>query len=465
MIIVVGGRTIVALAGLATVAVLTRQLGPEGFGNYRIALIYVSFVAIPAELGLYTIVLREISRPGADTPHILGAALSLRLIASAAVLLLGSLAAVLLPYPTVVIQGICIAALYYVTVQGGIFLGAVFQKHLKQIFQMAAEIAGVLVVLALIGVGVLLDAGFLVMLGATAGGGLVAFVCAALLARRLEPFKLGVDLKLWRELIVEGLPVGGSRVAIMAIMRGDILLLSLLDTSEAVGLYGVPSRIFEVVTGITIMFAAMTMPALMVAASTADGGAFSRHLRDGVMPIAVLSGGFIALCFAFAEQILAVIAGSDFAPAAPALILLAFAAGAHAIGELFRLALIAMHLQHRVLAVDVVALIGAIAAYLLLIPRFSYLGAAIATALVELALCLAMAAVLARTYAGRPSTGGIAKVFLAAAISLVLMRSMSEAALPWPVAMVSGGAAYVAVLLLVGAVPPSYLRDLLRRGG
>jgi O-antigen/teichoic acid export membrane protein len=462
MIVVVAGRAVVALAGLGVVVVLTRYLGPEGFGQYRTVLTYVSLIAIPAELGLYTIVLREISRPGADGGEILGAALSLRLLASASILGLGSVAALLLPYPAVVVHGIFVATFYYTALQSGILLSAVFQKHLRQGLQMSAEIAGGVTTLALIGACVAFDAGLVATIGATSCGGLVAFALAAALARRLEPFKFRIDFAAWRVLITMGLPVAGSRIAVMAILRGDVLLLSLLDTPHAVGLYGVPSKLFEVVTGITVVFAAMSMPILIAAASSADGRTFGRHVRDGVTTIALFSGGLIAFGSTFSEQILVTVAGQEFAPAAPALMLITFAIGVNAIGQLFRFALIAMELQRRLVVIDVVALILAIAAYLILIPRFSYLGAAITTASVELILCLAMAGVLTRTCAGLPASVDLLKAVIAAAIA-ALMRSLVAAGVVSPLAALLGGIGYLAVLVLLGAIPASYLRELVSR--
>jgi O-antigen/teichoic acid export membrane protein len=294
--------------------------------------------------------------------------------------------------------------------------------------------------------------------------GLIAFGLAAALARRLEPFAFRIDLAAWRTLIVMGLPIGGSRIALMAILRGDILLLSLLGSAQAVGLYAVPSRIFESVTGITIVFAALMMPRLTAAASTGDAGALRHHLKTGALAIATFSAGFIALCLAFAEQILVLVAGPEFAPAAPALMLIAVAAGAHALGQLFRFALTALGLQRYVLIIDLTALAFAIGVYLTLIPQFSYLGAAIATALVELLLCLTMTVVLTRTHAGTPVPVDVLKVIPAAAASFLVMRGLTDAALAWPLAMLAGGVAYFAVLLLLGVIPAGHLRNMLRRG-
>lgn len=50
-------------------------------------------------------------------------------------------------------------------------------------------------------------------------------------------------------------------------------------------------------------------------------------------------------------------------------------------------------------------------------------------------------------------------------MSFVVMRGLTDAALIWPLAMLAGGLAYLAALLLLGTIPANYLRDLLRRRG
>src|SRR5437879_5093497 len=46
------GKTITALIGIAMVAILTRYLGPAGFGIYALAFAYLSFFQTFSDLGL-----------------------------------------------------------------------------------------------------------------------------------------------------------------------------------------------------------------------------------------------------------------------------------------------------------------------------------------------------------------------------------------------------------------------------
>src|SRR5215469_1128303 len=85
---VVSGKAVAAVAGLATIMVLTRHLGPQNFGYYRTALMFASFASVLADCGLYMVTLREMSRPGADPARVAGMALPLRLTSSISVLVL-----------------------------------------------------------------------------------------------------------------------------------------------------------------------------------------------------------------------------------------------------------------------------------------------------------------------------------------------------------------------------------------
>src|SRR6516162_4389771 len=82
VVAVVSGKAVAAVAGLATIMVLTRNLGPQEFGYYRIVLTFAAFASVLADCGLYMVTLREMSRPDADAARVAGAALPLRLASS-----------------------------------------------------------------------------------------------------------------------------------------------------------------------------------------------------------------------------------------------------------------------------------------------------------------------------------------------------------------------------------------------
>src|SRR5688500_16223401 len=113
MAAVAAGKGVTAIAGLLTIMVLTRELGPQEFGYYRTVLTYSAFASVLADLGIYLVGLREMSRPDADVSRVIGNALMLRLVSTAGVLLAAACLALTLPYDTEVKQGIFLGALIY----------------------------------------------------------------------------------------------------------------------------------------------------------------------------------------------------------------------------------------------------------------------------------------------------------------------------------------------------------------
>src|ERR1700722_13027799 len=85
MAAIASGKALTAVAGLLTIMVLTRHLGPTQFGYYRTVLTYCAFAAVLADCGLYMINLREMSRARADPGRVAGNALALRIVSNGGV--------------------------------------------------------------------------------------------------------------------------------------------------------------------------------------------------------------------------------------------------------------------------------------------------------------------------------------------------------------------------------------------
>src|SRR3989344_7361054 len=123
------GRVAANLIALIVVGILSRVLGPDGYGAYGTIFAYLGIVAIIADMGLYTLLARNISRPGADEARITGPLVALRLVL---VVVIGAAAAAvawLLPYSHDVRTGIALGILAVVCSSLTQVLMGVFQKH------------------------------------------------------------------------------------------------------------------------------------------------------------------------------------------------------------------------------------------------------------------------------------------------------------------------------------------------
>lgn len=464
MAIGTAGKVVTTLIGLLTIAVLTRHLGPTEFGYYRTVLTFVSFACILADLGLYFVVLREISRPDADVPRVLGAALLLRLLGTGSVLFASACAALLLPYDGVVQRGMFLGALMYTAYQGTELLAAVFQMRLRQGRYVFAEIAGMLLALvAMLGLA-WVGAGFIPMLAATVVGTLITFLLTWRFARGLQPFRLTLDLPLWRTFVAAGLPLAASHALGIAILRGDILVLSLLRPADEVGIYGVPAKMFEITAALPFMFAGFMLPVLTAAAAGRDRAAFARSLSDALAAV-LMYGLAVILVFAFSgREVIRLIAGEAFVAGAPALAVLAFAMACNGISSVLRFALVSLERPRAVLLSDALGFVVAALAYPVLISLHSLLGAALARLLAECALLAGMTFGLRRAgYAvGLPPQ--TAPAAMAAAVAIATSILLRRLEVHWSVDLTVPCIVFLGLLVLLGAVPRTVLEAITRGG-
>jgi O-antigen/teichoic acid export membrane protein len=452
MAAVITGKAATAVVGLLTVVALTRHLGPTEFGYYRTVLTYSAFAAVLADSGLYMVTLREMSRGGSDAGRVLGTALPLRVISTGSVLLAAAALAWLTPYDTPVKWGTLIGAAIYTCLQASDFLIAPFQSVLKQARNAVAEVTGAVVTLGAVSALALTHAGALPMLGATLLGAAVALGISIRLVRRLVRFRVSFDLAQWRRYLLVGLPLAGAQILGMAMLRGDSLLLSLFQPASAVGLYGVPAKLFEITTSVPYILAGLMMPAL-TASAAADRAGFSRQLGSTIDAAAVYGVGIVIALAPFADRLLALISGERFVAGAPALVLISFAVALASLTHVLRFTLVACGRPALVLLGDSVACACAFVAYFGLIPRFSLLGAAAGTVVAEVTALVAMSIGLRRAGRSLPSLANPAKAVAAGVLAALAMKYLADFGTPWLLALAAGGALYLALLALTGTIP------------
>jgi len=459
---VLSGKVVVAVAGMATMMVLARSLGPQDFGYYRTVFTYVAFAAVFGDLGLYMVSLREMSRPGADASRVFSTALPLRLTSSVCVLALASAIGWLFPYDRIVKWGIFIGAAIYTCIQASELLIAVFQSVRKQGRNAVAEASGALAALGAVGIMALLHKGPLHMLAAALLGSLIALAISWRLATRLVPLHYRINLRSWKVYLALGVPIAGSQILGMAMLRGDSLILSVFQPASAVGLYGISTKLFEVAASIPIMFGGLMMPALTTAASRVRED-FPRVLGNSVDTAAIYGIAAILALAPFAPDVLDLIAGAKFAAGASALAVISIALCLSAVSQVLRFALVACERQRMVLMVDAVACTVAFCAYFGLIPAYSILGAAAGTVMAEGSSLIGMLVALKRAGLRLPSARTPAKALGAGLIAFGTMLFFDEFDTPWIVSLLLGESVYFGVLWLAHAIPPQLLDAIFRR--
>ena len=455
----VGGKAIIALTGVATVAIMTRQLGVEDYGVLRTALTFVLFPATFANLGLNYIMLREVAVDTVRADRIVSAALGLRLVAGALFLAAGLGVTLLIPWSPVVRWTILIASVGMLAYIGNEIVTGVLQWQLCQELAMVAEVVGAVLTLAGAVLVAKLGLGVLSMTSASTAGFLLAFLLAWVLAARLRSVRPIVDTQIWWQLVRPGLPLAASAWFTLVSLRGDTLLLSLLKPAAEVGFYGVATKIYEVGLQLPILFGGLLMPLF---ARAANDPMRLRTQVSGALHVLVVVGIAIVLGLGFfARDIVVLLAGPAFVPSTAAVQIAGGSLALAGCSAALRYAAVAQGRQMRLMAIDGFTALLAVITYLVLIPSLSYIGAAIGTLVVEVVMVTSLSMLVGKGVGGIPWPTHLVRTLLAgllAAGGIALLRQTSL-----PVWVVGGVAVllYAGLLMLTGALTVTQLRTVL----
>ena len=386
-------RSGVLLLGLWLNGQLTRAVGAAGLGRYLLALTVEGMTLAVVNAGLNLYATREFARSDArNIPSLLGSVLVLKmLLALAGILLLNS---VIVPLLFTDARRMLIAlaslALWPQALNGGMeaLLRGRQRMELSGLIEVLSRFLGVLGGLLWLSQG---GDERHVLICYVAGHGLgTAAYSTVLVVWRIRPRwpaghnRLGAILR-------EALPFAGADVVAILYRRVDLLLLSLWHGDRATGIYGAAYRLWETLGLLPASFLDALFPELARQAVAAQRHTrLLRLYRRGTLILLGLVIGIGAPSFWLAPQAMTLLYGN--------------VAGVETATQLFRVLILALPCtylyllnghclyavgeQQRVLkAMAVVTMMNALLNGIL-IPRWSYWGAAVAALLAESGLLL-----------------------------------------------------------------------------
>jgi O-antigen/teichoic acid export membrane protein len=440
----VAGRGAMLAIGLVSIAVVTRYLGPDDYGRYTLALTYMQLFAVLADVGLFTIVVRDISRDPSRTEELVGNTITLRLLLSVVVIAVAAAISLLLPYDPDVRVAILLAGLLLLGMLNSAFV-TVLQSRLRMGRAVVGDVLGRAAALGAVALVAALDLGFYAVMGTAAVGALVTAVTTMHLTRPLAKVRFRADPKVWRTLLRAALPLGVALAVNELYFRADTIIISLYEPYEEVGLYTLAYRMLELTLVFGTVFLTTTFPLLSQAVANDEPRA-RRTIQLSTELFVVLGAPLVAGGLVVAPELVELAAGEDFEDAAEPLRLL-LAAGALAwINGVFGYALIAKERQMSALWLNLSALAFNVGLNLLLVPRYGIVVAAAVTVASEM-LILAGSYVLMRRYFDFfPAPRTLLPAVLAAAVMGGLLWVLRDAPL---VALLPLGAALYGGLMWV----------------
>jgi O-antigen/teichoic acid export membrane protein len=437
------GKGVVLAIGVVSLAVLTRYLGPDDYGKYTLALMYMQLFGVLADVGLFTTVVREISKAPERTEELVGNTLALRLILAIAVIALAAAISLVLPYDRQVRIAIVLAGAPLLFGMLTTTYVAILQSRLRMARAVIGDVAGRAASLGLVLLVVGLDLGFYWVLAAAAGGALATLLVTWRVTRPLARIRPLADRAVWRSLLKAAVPLGLALAINALYFRADTLIISLYEPYEQVGLYTLAYRVLELALVVGTVFLNSTFPIVSEAVARDEPRAL-RAIQASTEVCVVLGAPLVAAGLALAPQIIELAGGEDFTDAATPLRIL-LAAGALAwVNGVFGYALIARERQASALWLNVSALTFNVGLNFLLVPRYGIVVAAIITVASEVLILLGSYPLMRRYFNFFPVPRTLLPALASAAAMGGLLWLLDGA--PLPVLVPLGAAVYGGLL-------------------
>jgi O-antigen/teichoic acid export membrane protein len=456
-----GSRVVVAGLGWAGSVLIARALSAEDWGQYSFVFGLLGIVSVLADLGVGRVVLARLAAdasPQGRAGHRPEDAEDARLLASSFIALrvvLGLLGyavamayVLLVEHPAQVVQATALAGLVIVVATPSHALTVIFQSRLRMTAVATAEAAGQVLQLVLVVLAALLAPLLLVFVLPVLANEVLRLVWKTRALRRDRTAPLParqVQLWRWRPMLVEAVPLAIGTAVATLLHKVDVVLLSRLDTFESVGQYSVAYKFADLLPLVASAVMAPWTTLLMLAwpSATAD---FRDRTRSASLVLAAVGAACAVAFWPAAGPVVTTLYGREYAPAADAARLLVAGACFAMLAHVAFCVLVASGRQRLYPVVGLLGLGLNVGLNVLLIPRQSFYGAALATVVTEVVVALLMWAAVWRTVPVRRllPLGPVGLLGLTAAAVIAGGEAVSRL-VPWP--LVSAGSLLVVLAL------------------
>jgi O-antigen/teichoic acid export membrane protein len=473
------GKLVGYASGILTLALTARLLTVSDFGAYTTAFIYLTFVAVIADIGLTTIAVREGSRYPERLRDIYDTAFTLKTIA-AIITYLASFAVILfLPYTTEAKVGTIVLGVATMIASISVGFEVIFQVRLRMAVPSYTDILSKLFVLGGVALIYVLSIRqtiasitlFYAVIGVVSLSYVIGVVGRWWGANRIMPVRLRLVPGRTRTLLWLAFPMFVVAILSQIHYRADAFILSIIrppQTSPDVAIYGVAYRMVDFMLLFFLVFIVSVFPVLS-AYSTGDGEKYrqaARRVLDATFALSIpATVGVILL----APEIVAIVGGGTYPEAALPMQILALAVILTGVSQAYNYMIIAQNGQRSLVWITIILVLANVGLNLYFVPIYSYIASAVIT-VVTMGLGASLAILVAtRHQRVGPSWVNLLKVVGAAVAMAIVIEALRFFVFPTitlvgTLAMVAAGAiVYGAILLAIGGVDDGVMLLLRRR--
>jgi len=395
------GKAALAILGLGVVKISTTYLSVQGYGEYVMVYEFLAFFGIAADLGLFTIAVKEMSKDESRIPKLIGNIISLRTIL--VIITMGAAVATVYLIPsyktTHVALGVAIASITtFLTIINGT-ISSVLQTKLQMGLASIAVVVGKIVSVSIMAYVVFFgfpdnkEMGFYMLIMAGIFGNLAMTMMTNHYVRKITPIEYRFDFDIWKDVFVKALPYGLALILNTVYFRVNSLFISMMRGQEEVGIYAVAMRILEQLTVLPLYFMNSVLPVLTKSLQEKNDKYKNiiKYSFDflAAMAVPMAVGGVV-----LATSTISIISTKDylshegFYGSDVALKILVLAVLFQFLNILFSFILVALNKQTKLLYINAACVLFAILADFIFVPIYGFRGATATSVLSELFILL-----------------------------------------------------------------------------
>jgi len=370
--------------------VTARYLGAAGFGILSFGIAFTWMFGTFADLGVRKVVIRDLARDPSMIRGYFGKIFAVKLILIMIVLPLIVLTINLLNYPEITKRVVYILCIAMVVGSSSDLFYAFFQSQETMGYESLGQVVRATILLAGALFGMKMKFGLLYFASIYCLSNTVILVyCFTIYIRRFAISRIRVDKGFMGRKIKEALPFGLIGVFEIIYHWMDTVMLSLMKGDTVVGWYNVAYRLFLVTLFIPSVFNIAIYPVMSryyVSSKDALKSVYLKYFKYlTIIGILIVVGITI-----FADKIILLVFGSEYEPSIVALRILIWSSLCIFINGAFVRLFESINKQVLITKVCGCAALLNVFLNLLLIPRYSYVGASFATVVSELVITVSL---------------------------------------------------------------------------
>lgn len=383
---IIVGDVIFRIISLFVTIYLARYLLPVEFGKYSFIFAYLAFFDVITDLGLTSILVREMARDALMAPKLIGNAYIIRLILTAFAVTLSMTVITLLSYPADTTHYIYLAAFTLLFISFSDFYRTIFQTNLRMEYNIIAKLFFKVLSAGLI-LWIIFSHGTLMqIIFALVFSEMVKTLINFSFSRKFVRPRFTIDFGLWKYLFKESLPIALSSVIWTIYSQIDMVMLSPMMGDAAVGIYSAAHKLFEPFSLIPHAFLLSLFP-IMSASFKNSKERLLKSYRLSLKYLLIIALPIAMGTTLLADKIILLVYGAEFANSTTVLQILIWSIIFNFVSAAVLMSLLTSIGKQKLntIGTGLGAFVN-VTLNLILIPLLSYNGAAIATVMTNIVI-------------------------------------------------------------------------------